>query len=120
MSRWEELVVIAGFFVLRLGIPLAITIVLAWFLRRLDSKWALEAERQREQENQPATTAVSAEPKPSPCWVVKGCPEEVYRNCPAHILQTLPCWVARIRVEGRMPALCANCALFRARAATPS
>ena len=48
MNWLHEAVIAVGIFVLRLGVPLAITLVVAYSLRRLDAKWQFEAGEQRE------------------------------------------------------------------------
>ncbi len=46
--RWlNDVAVLSGLFVLRLGIPLAIMILISWGLGRLDRRWQAEAEAQR-------------------------------------------------------------------------
>ena len=115
MSGWTEAAAILGFFVLRLGVPLGITLLDCYFLCRLDMKWQAEAEERRRRQQTGAPAAPEA-PKPVPCWVTKGCPQETYRRCPSYLLQALPCWLARLRTEGRLPVPCSECALFRSRA----
>jgi len=44
MNWLSEVVVITGMFVLRLGVPLAITLAVGYLLRRLDAKWQAESE----------------------------------------------------------------------------
>lgn len=46
MDQLLEVAVITGMFVLRLGVPLAITLAVGYLLRRLDAKWRAEAETQ--------------------------------------------------------------------------
>lgn len=46
MNWLSEVVVITGMFVLRLGVPLAITLAVGYLLRRLDAKWQAESEAQ--------------------------------------------------------------------------
>ncbi len=36
--------IVVGMFIVRLGVPLAITLAIAYFLRRLDAKWKAEAQ----------------------------------------------------------------------------
>jgi hypothetical protein len=43
MEWWLEVLIIVGFFVLRLGVPLAITLIVGYWLRRLDARWQAEA-----------------------------------------------------------------------------
>ena len=46
MDRLLEVAVITGMFVLRLGVPLAITLTVGYLFRRLDAKWQAEARAQ--------------------------------------------------------------------------
>ena len=113
MSRVTEVAVIFGLFVLRLGIPLGVTVLISWGLRRLDRKWQSEAETQRIQAGASVTAGEPETAPRQPCWLFRNCPEERKRNCAAYRYQTLPCWAVRLRVEGRLPASCPGCALFQ-------
>ncbi len=113
MSRATEIVVLAALFLLRLGIPVAITIGVCALLRCFDRKWEEEAQRNATQSAAPSTEGAPASSKPLPCWLIKGCSTQQRDECPAYLNQTLPCWLVRLRVEGRVPQLCANCDLFR-------
>lgn len=113
MSRVTEVAVIFGLFVLRLGIPLGVTVLISWGLRRLDRKWQSEAETQRIQAGAPVTAGEPETAPRQPCWLFRNCPEERRLGCPAYSDQRLPCWLARLRAEGRLPALCPDCDLFR-------
>jgi len=55
---------VVGIFLLRLGVPLAITLAVGYWLRRLDAKWEAEALGQWEEEEVPAQAPAEAE------WVV--------------------------------------------------
>ena len=111
MDWLPETAVIVGMFVLRLGVPLAITLSAGYFLRRLDAKW--EASQSQEQ--------VIAEAKrlqadmEQPCWSLKGCDETARAQFAAPQQLDIPCWLARRRSEGRLPAECYNCAQFSLR-----
>lgn len=39
--------VVLGFFLLRLGVPLLISLLIGYFLHRLDARWQAEAEAER-------------------------------------------------------------------------
>ncbi len=122
--RWlNEVALLSGLFVLRLGIPLAITILISWGLGRLDRRWQAEAEAQRLLEALPtATNAAGAKDGVArrPCWLFRDCTEERRSACAAGKEQSLPCWMVRLRAEGRLPATCPGCALFRATNPTQS
>ena len=112
-----EAAVIAGMFLLRIGVPLGLTLTVAYFLRRLDARW--QAEAWAEWEASHPQEEVIAEAKllqPSePCWSLKGCDEATRANCAAPKQPDIPCWLARRRNEGKLPAECYNCAQFTLR-----
>lgn len=117
-----ETVIILGMFVLRLGMPLAITLLLGYWLRRLDAKWQAEAQVQQEailsqQEKWAEPEMEMLRVMKEPCWVIKTCPETVYSQCPAYHHPDVPCWMARFRAEGIIPAKCYRCTLFSQRQA---
>ncbi len=107
----EAVLIAIAMFVLRLGVPLAITAVIAVLLRRLDAQWETEAAAQREQEEIPAGVK-ALQTAEQPCWEIKGCPEEKRAQCPACKAWDVPCWVARLRATGRLPAECHGCERF--------
>jgi hypothetical protein len=106
-----EILVIVGMFMLRLGVPLAITLAVGYWLRRLDARWQAEALAQWEQEKTPAELA-SLKTTEQPCWEIKRCDEGSRAQCPACKLLDIPCWVARLRATSRLPRECYNCELF--------
>jgi hypothetical protein len=107
----EEILMVAGIFFLRLGVPLALTLAVAYGLRRLDARWEAEALAQWAQEELPAELK-ALKTTEQPCWELKGCDEESRAQCPACKFWDIPCWVARLRATGRLPATCHNCELF--------
>ena len=110
--------VIAGMFLLRLGVPLIITLAVAYLLRRLDARWQAEAWAEWEA-SQPQEEAIAEakllETSEEPCWSLKGCDDTARANCPAYKQPNLPCWLMRRRSEGRLPTECYGCALFSLR-----
>lgn len=117
MDWWLQVAIILGMFILRLGVPLLITLAIGYWLRRLDARWQAEALAQREanrlehqEATEPALKGVNGIEQP--CWVLKGCPETVRARCPAFRQPEAPCWLVRLRVEGRLPAGCYACELF--------
>ena len=110
---WEA-TIIAGMFILRLGVPLAITVAVGYLLRRLDAKWQAEAWAQWEasQMQQVASAPTLSGLVRQGCWTLRGCGEAVRDRCPAFKRPNIPCWLARRQVEGRLPAACYDCELF--------
>jgi hypothetical protein len=92
------LVLIAGLLV-RLAIPIALTAVLIFFLRKLDTRWQAEAEI-----IQPVAQNVE-------CWKIKGCSPEQQANCVA-AKSELPCWQARRLPNGYLHEECLSCEIF--------
>ena len=117
MDGLLEAAVIAGMFLLRIGVPLGLTLTVAYFLRRMDARW--QAEAWAEWQTSHSQEEVIAEAKllqPSePCWSIKGCDEATRANCAAPKQPNIPCWLARRQSEGKLPAECYNCAQFSLR-----
>ena len=109
----KDILLMMSIFLLRLGAPLAITLVLAYALRRLDAKWQAEAVAQWVQKDAPAEAKLLI--GKDPCWAKKGCTEAQRAECPACKLLDLPCWVARLRATGRLLTDCRTCELFALR-----
>ena len=92
MDWLSDSLAVAGLFILRLGVPLAITLAVAYGLRRLDAKWEGEAQRQ------------SRSPR-----------EATVADCRYAGRADMPCWVARRQAEGQLSPECYGCARFALR-----
>jgi hypothetical protein len=86
---------------LRLGIPIAVTVLLLAWLRRLDKRWQREA------------LALPVVPAGTPCWEVKGCSEDKKKNCAAAANPKIPCWQVFRTRDGVMKEACLGCDVFR-------
>ena len=86
---------------LRLGIPVIVTVLLLVWLHRLDKRWQKEA------------LAVPVVPAGTPCWEIKGCPEEKKKTCPAAAQTKMPCWQVFRTKDGVMKEACLGCDVFR-------
>jgi hypothetical protein len=108
MDEFTQALIIIGLFLLRLGVPIAITAAVAYLFHRLDLRW------ERQAGTQPMLDAAHqlAAAADRPCWEEKGCAKEQMAKCPACKFTDIPCWLARLKVEGRLPAGCANCGRF--------
>ena len=99
----EGLFVVLGL-LLRLGVPIGVTILIARFLRKLDSRWRTEAEQVLEGAGANLGTLVL----PTPCWDAMSCPPERRETCPAYQESGIPCW-ERFRVNGNLQDACVRC-----------
>jgi hypothetical protein len=86
---------------LRLGIPIAITVLLLGWLHHLDKRWQKEA------------LALPVVPAGKPCWEVKGCSEDKKKNCAAAARADIPCWQVFRTRDGVMKEACLGCDVFR-------
>jgi hypothetical protein len=120
MDPVSEAVAVTGLLALRVGVPLAVTGFITWGLHRLDARWQADAEARQ------ATAAVTAgrvqpaafkapQAVDKPCWMLRNCAEASRAKCAACKESSLPCWMARLRADGRLPGPCYGCALFRLR-----
>ncbi len=99
METITSLLAILTGLLLRLAIPIAGTVILIYFLRRLDAHWRAEAQL-------PRTPAPKAE-----CWKVKGCSPAQKKNCKA-ASSPLPCWQVFRQPNGYLQEECLACDVF--------
>ena len=95
------LTVILGLAV-RLGIPLGLTALVFFLLRRLDQRWQKEAN---------VLPVVASGQKP--CWEAKQCSEEKRKNCAAYGQTKVPCWQVFRAQDGVLRETCLGCDVFR-------
>lgn len=109
-----EILAVIGFTLLRFGVPFLITAGVAWWLYRLDRKWSGTAPVASSPADTPAARATAAHNRiiGEPCWVYRACPEKVREQCPAYLHPELPCWLARLRHDGRLAGGCRCCSVF--------
>jgi hypothetical protein len=86
---------------LRIGIPLAVTILIIYLLRRMDKRWQAVA----------LPVPVAAPRKP--CWEVNGCSGQKRKNCPAAAQPNIPCWQVFRAKNGVLKEGCLVCEVFR-------
>ena len=85
---------------LRIGIPVAVTALVFFLLRRLDERWQKEA------------MAIPVITTQRPCWEIKGCSEEKRKNCPASSQANTPCWQVFRTKNGLLREACLGCDVF--------
>jgi hypothetical protein len=93
---------------LRFGVPLLLTGLAAWGLRRLDQHWKMQAEHIR-----PAPLGLGAAPAEVRCWEQTDCPSEKREACPAYNQPSVPCWQVFRESGGELSAGCLRCDVFR-------
>ena len=94
-------------FLLRLGIPIGVTLGISWALRRLDARWRREAADERIQ-----VLAAAGKLTQQPCWQIKGCPPERQAQCLAFQTTGLPCWEV-FREKGELRKTCVECTVLK-------
>jgi hypothetical protein len=103
---------VIGAFMLRLGVPVAITIGAVHLFRRLDIRWQTQ-DWQHWTARLEAAGGVTARKWLSRlanrCWDENSCEPSAVAKCSAHAHQSIPCWMARRAAEGLLPAKCHQC-----------
>jgi hypothetical protein len=99
MDTLTPLLILLAGFLLRLAIPILMTALLVYILRKLDARWQVEAQ-------QPLPVQ-----KPE-CWKVKECPPQQRAECIA-FKSSLPCWQAFRYPNGYLREDCLSCKVFR-------
>jgi hypothetical protein len=92
------LTILVGLF-MRFAIPIIGTIILVYFLRKLDAHWEAEAE------------LIPLPVEKIECWKIKGCSEEQQKDCIASS-SPLPCWQVYRRPNGYLQEKCISCEVF--------
>jgi hypothetical protein len=87
---------------LRLALPVAITAIGIYFLRRLDIRWQTEAEGQ-------LLLPVVEKTK---CWEIHNCSDEDKENCAGYKSEE-PCWQAHRKANGYLQEDCIGCEVFQ-------
>lgn len=100
---WTETFVVISMFVLRVGVPIALTFMLGkWLEKKLAP---------------PKAKSESAHAKSKiiqlHCWDVKRCAPTVRAQCAAYQHPQLPCWLALQAEGGQVRAECFNCAFYK-------
>jgi len=99
----ETIAVVIGF-ILRLGIPILITLLICWGLKRLDAHWQRQEANERFQQ-MPVSQHT--------CWNIRNCPPEKKNSCTVYQsgFQT-PCW-EQCSQDGLMQPACLKCVVWQ-------
>ena len=84
---------------MRLALPILITFVFVYLLRKLDARWQQEAQRDVPSANKPE------------CWKINACSIEQRNDCPA-FCSPLPCWQVYRKSNGYLNEKCLTCKVF--------
>ena len=104
MENWNVLLTIATGLFVRIGLPIAATAIVIFFLRKLDNRWRAEA-----RQNLLVPMAATMQP----CWEVKKCSREQMQKCPASKHTATPCWQIFRSELGILKENCLGCEVFR-------
>jgi hypothetical protein len=100
--------VIAGL-LLRIGLPVGLTFLLARFLRKLDARWREEAEQKviekKRLEQQQTLLNLWLD---QPCHSIMNCTEQQKETCKAYGQFAKPCWEIN-RANGNLSQRCQDC-----------
>ena len=83
----------------RLVVPIFVTMLAVYLLRRLDARWEREAQAPTVKVEKPA------------CWEIKGCSPEASKECIGRT-SPLPCWQAQRTSNGYLREQCLACVVF--------
>lgn len=89
---------------LRVAIPIAVTIAIIGLLKWLDERWKVEADVDSGQLVKVGNVG---------CWEINNCPEEKRKGCKAYNNPDLPCWQIFRDKNGSMQERCIGCDIFR-------
>ena len=114
MISFTDFLVVVGMFLLRFGVPVAVTVGLVYLLKRLDRRWEAEARAEageqpvaRKQAEQPATPKRAPAPMPQLPFIP---PPAIEPGRPQIGLATGPGTQPRVAVRGRSESAKVNCA----------
>lgn len=97
-------------FVLRLGVPIGLTLLIGWGLKRLDARWRAEALAEMRLKK-----TVHARPSEAylsgPCWTLIDCAPAKRESCPVYQNPEMPCWEYR-RTNGTYAKTCTTCKVW--------
>lgn len=90
---------------LRFGLPILMTALIVYGLRRLDKRWQEQARNQTPVELILATT--------TPCWEVNNCSADTKYHCSAFLKPEVPCFQQFRAHDGRVKEKCLGCSVYR-------
>ncbi len=100
-----DALVIGLMFVLRIGVPIALTLVVGYWLEKKLAP--------AQQVSSRARTTGSAKIIPLHCWDVKKCTSTQRAQCAAYRRPDLPCWLALQAAGEKVRPECHTCAFYK-------
>lgn len=91
--------------IIRVVIPVVLTIVVVYGLRRLDERWKREATA--------GELIPVAQARNIGCWDINKCSAENRSKCKAYANPDKPCWQVFRRGDGHLQERCLLCQVFR-------
>ena len=104
MEEMTTIIVMILGVLLRVAIPIVITILIIKLLKWLDERWQREADLEADQISKPGNVG---------CWEVNDCPAEMRAACKAFQNPDTPCWQVFRAKNGRLQERCIGCEVFR-------
>lgn len=89
----------------RLAVPVCITAVIVWVLKKLDAHWQAESKQE--------VSLLSSSVKNPGCWNVHNCSEEKRAGCNAFAHPETPCWQVFRERNGQLQENCLGCHIFK-------
>jgi len=102
MPSLEHILSLIAGLLIRIGLPVTVSLGILYALKKLDKKW------QKEQLSLPVIASGY-----EACWKVKNCPEDQRKACPAFQNPEVPCWQTFKATTGLLKDTCLDCGVFR-------
>jgi len=107
MDEFIDILLVITGLLLRLGIPVVVTAILVYALRRIDQRWQNEAEQ-----DVPSEIGHIGLFSQIQCWITHSCPQENLDKCPAYQKNNKPCWQVFRDGSGELKQKCLDCPVF--------
>ena len=113
----QDILVIAGMFFLRIGLPLLVVMGIGYLIQRWLEPKAVHEQFEGMVRTAQERAAVSVGQQH--CWQVKNCSPELRAECAAFKQPDIPCWLSRQIAGQSLPEGCATCQVRAMVANTP-
>ena len=89
---------------LRIAVPILVTLLFIALLKWLDERWKREADQGADQLVKAGNIG---------CWKINNCPKEKLAKCKAYQNADIPCWQVFREENGKLQERCIGCEVFR-------